>query len=56
MYYYLDDHTKIKLSDESDLENIVDILVDMYLGIVGTSKDEILDELEINGYEIEYEE
>lgn len=56
MYYYLDNETKIKLSSESDLENIIDILVDMYLGIVGTSKDEILDELEINGYEIEYEE
>lgn len=56
MYYYLDDHTKIKLSDESDLEDIANIFLDLYLGIVGTSKDEILDELEINGYEIEYEE
>lgn len=38
--------------DEIDLENIADTFRNMYLGIVGTTDEELKKALEIEGYEV----
>lgn len=38
--------------DECDLENIADIFRDMYLGILGTTDEELKDVLEREGYDV----
>lgn len=38
--------------DEIDLENIADIFRNMYLGIMGTTDEELKDALEREGYEV----
>jgi hypothetical protein len=38
--------------DEYDLENIADIFRDMYLGILGTTDEELKEALEREGYDV----
>lgn len=38
--------------DEIDLENIADIFRDMYLGIAGTTDEELKEAIEREGYEV----
>nr|DAJ80925.1 MAG TPA: hypothetical protein [Bacteriophage sp.] len=38
--------------DEYDLENIADIFRDMYLGILGTTDEELKEVLEREGYDV----
>lgn len=38
--------------DEYDLENIADIFRDMYLGILGTTDEELKEAIEREGYEV----
>ena len=38
--------------DEQDLENVADIFRDMYLGILGTTDEELKEALEREGYDV----
>ncbi len=52
MKEYIFYNHKVTYKDEEDLKNILDIVIDLYLEILGTDEEEIVEALSNEGYEV----
>lgn len=43
----------VKIDSKDDLEQLLDCVIDMYLGIVGATEDEIVDAFRDLGFDVE---